>query len=246
MCVVTDSKHPSPPAQAETILLLGSDNQIRTQVRDACSLAGYQVLEAISRQNAEIVMSKFERRLDLIIGCVSSDVEALEVENWHSLHASIPLLTLRTGRCETQFLAMEAPLRARLAIEAARPSRSILVVSENEPERKVIASLLDAAGYRVQQARNGKGALTLLARDRCELLLTEVFMSEMDGLELIQSVRKSYPDIAMIAMSKGQYLTIARLLGANGTLQQPIEVDTLLRTVRHVADLCCRASTKHA
>jgi DNA-binding NtrC family response regulator len=111
-----------------------------------------------------------------------------------------------------------------------------MVVDEDESERKFIADLLETAGHRVTQASNGKQALALLVNDPPDVLLTDIVMSEKDGLELIQDVRRHHSKTIIIAMSgtvrADGYPSITRLLGAKYILKKPLSVDQLLRTLR--------------
>lgn len=206
-------------------------------VRDALSTAGYHTLEMVDRQDAETTLREVSGRVDLILTCVHSDTEAREVETWRCQHGSVPLLTLCTSEENGGALSKtEVTLRVRLALEAAQPSRSIVVVDGNALDRKRIVGLLKAAGYCVKEAASARAALALFRQSTPDLLLTGVFMEEMDGLELIQQVRKSYPETGIIAMSADGYLSVARILGARGVLGKPISVDSLLQTVREVAE----------
>jgi len=232
---VMEVQKPNMPAQPETILVVGMKAEIRAILHDSLSAAGYRVIEALNRQHADTLMNHFANRFDLILSCVETNGEASDWKKWHISHSAAPLLVMQlSDQAEFEFFAVEAALRVRLALEASRPSRSILVVDEHEPERKGIVGVLEAAGYRVTQAANGKQALLYLARNRPDLLLTDIVMAEMDGLELIQCVRKDYSTTAIIAMSEDHYLPIARYLGAHRTLKKPVIIDTLLRTLREV------------
>lgn len=114
--------------------------------------------------------------------------------------------------------------------------RSIILAMEDEAEREFLADLLEASGFRVTQAHNGKAAMKLLAEHPTDFLLTDIVMAEKDGLELIQDVRKHYLGVRPIAMCGGPradgYLSLARLMGAEAILKKPLNVDQLLQTLR--------------
>lgn len=120
-----------------------------------------------------------------------------------------------------------------LEVEDAVPRRSVLVVDEDDSERRLIACLLEAAGFRVAQAANAKEALAAITSDKPDIVLTDIVMREKDGLELIQEIRKLENAPAIVAMAgtgrADTYLTVARFLGAEAVLKKPIEVDLLLR-----------------
>jgi CheY-like chemotaxis protein len=136
----------------------------------------------------------------------------------------------------TQTGELAAETRTLAAGESARPGTSVLVVDEDGSERRLIACLLETAGFRVTQAANAKEALILIAHDRPDVVLTDILMREKDGLELIQEVRRleqAPPIIAMAGTGRADtYLNVARFLGAEAVLKKPIEVDQLLRFLR--------------
>lgn len=219
----------------ETILIVGGDAECRAFVRNALSAEGYRVLEAVNQEHANAITAQFENRIELILGCFHTDQESSDIKMWHASNFALPLVLVSTAQPMNDLTAGEMTLRVRLALESARPSRSILVVDEDESERRWIAAILETAGYRVTQAENGKEAVALLANDPPDLLLTDIFMAEMDGLELIQDVRKHRLKTVIVAMSADGYLSIARLLGAKGTLKKPVPVDQLLRTLGEIS-----------
>jgi len=78
---------------------------------------------------------------------------------------------------------------------------TILLIDDEESVRTVFKSMLERAGYEVLSADNGKHGLRLLEHQAVDLMLVDIFMPEMDGLELIPVVRKRYPRIKIISIS---------------------------------------------
>jgi CheY-like chemotaxis protein len=117
---------------------------------------------------------------------------------------------------------------------SANDRRCVLVVDDDPGVRDVIRSMLEASGYSVLLAENGKEAMRLLKTERADLILTDLVMPEQEGIETIKALRREYPDLKVIAMSGafgGDYLRIAAYLGAHATLAKPIQMETLLRLV---------------
>jgi len=110
----------------------------------------------------------------------------------------------------------------------------ILLVDDDATIRFGCAHVLEREGYRVTQAETGRVALQLLRRKKFDILITDVIMPEMDGLELIRSVRAVDPDIRIIAMSGGSFrldldfLSFASAFGANASLMKPFASHQLL------------------
>src|SRR6478672_11584081 len=77
----------------------------------------------------------------------------------------------------------------------------ILVVSEDRSQSQDFEDLLRNAGCDVTFAGHGRDAMELLAQDLPDVVLTDLEMPEMDGLELVQAVRRDYPALPVILMT---------------------------------------------
>ena len=77
----------------------------------------------------------------------------------------------------------------------------ILVVDDDRSQAEEFAALLRKAGCDVTLAGNGREAMDLLGRDLPEVVLTDLDMPEMDGLELVQAIRRDYPALPVILMT---------------------------------------------
>jgi DNA-binding NtrC family response regulator len=119
---------------------------------------------------------------------------------------------------------------------------SILLVDDNTELRSVIARSLKLAGHQVFTAENGRVALAILPKVTYDIVLTDIVMPDMEGLELIRSIRKVNPAAKIVAMSGGgrgpaeDYLAMARNFGAIATLEKPFELDRLTKTIDAVLD----------
>lgn len=96
---------------------------------------------------------------------------------------------------------------------------------------------LQAAGYGVRIAGNGREALDLQREDPARLLITDIFMPESDGFEAITAFRREFPETRILAISgdaskvKREYLSVAELIGVDATLSKPFDMPALLRAV---------------
>jgi len=117
---------------------------------------------------------------------------------------------------------------------------SILVVDDEPLLRDFVQQMLQIAGHRVVSAEDGRQAGEIMAQQPFDLLLTDLLMPERDGIELIDEVRRQYPEVRIIAMSGGgrigreQYLRIAQGFGANALLEKPFGPKQLLAVVDRV------------
>jgi CheY-like chemotaxis protein len=112
---------------------------------------------------------------------------------------------------------------------------TILLIDDEESVRTLFQMALAQAGYRVLTAESGQHGLRLLEQQAVDLILVDIFMPEMDGLEVIPLLHKIRPACKIIAMSGGawewDYLDTAKQLGANDMLKKPFSLQELLDAV---------------
>lgn len=123
----------------------------------------------------------------------------------------------------------------------ARATR--LLIADDDPDTRLsLKLLLERAGYEIELAPNGSQALELQRSRPVDVLITDIFMPETDGLETIESFRRDFPNVAIIAMSGGAgplidsavYLDTAGIAGADAVLRKPFDVKSLLRALRSI------------
>ena len=112
---------------------------------------------------------------------------------------------------------------------------TILLIDDEDQVRVLFQMVLGEAGYRVLAAESGQQGLRLLQRQEVDLILVDIFLPDMDGLELIQRLHTTRPTSKIIAISGGSwewdYLDTAKSLGAHDTLKKPFSPQELLDTV---------------
>ena len=114
----------------------------------------------------------------------------------------------------------------------------ILVVDDNASVRTTARALLEAAGFEVVEAESGATALKTLTSERFEAVLTDIFMPDTDGIELIHTLHRQSPDLPIVAMSGGGYndgkdvLAVARLFGAVQIIQKPLTQRKVVGAIR--------------
>jgi len=113
----------------------------------------------------------------------------------------------------------------------------ILVVDGDVATRIVVRTLLEEAGHEVEEAKDGRDGLASMGRRVPDLVITEVYMDGMEGIEFLRRVRERWPSepvLIMSSRSRPGALAIFRvvdLLGANGLLDKPIVERQLLDAV---------------
>jgi CheY-like chemotaxis protein len=113
----------------------------------------------------------------------------------------------------------------------------VLVVDDDPAIRELLSEILSSGGYDVAVAADGQQAQKALKSAHFDLVITDLVMPNVEGLEPVQDIRHSYPGLKVIALSGafgGSFLRAAATLGANATLLKPVGPDELLATVRNV------------
>lgn len=114
----------------------------------------------------------------------------------------------------------------------------ILVIDDDDSMRSVLRMGLETAGHLVLEAANGTEGLRQIEAGGVEVVVTDLLMPEMDGIEVIFNVRKKYPSLKVIAISGGGqlppegYLKIAQRGGARRILMKPFKLEELLQAVK--------------
>jgi two-component system chemotaxis response regulator CheY len=112
---------------------------------------------------------------------------------------------------------------------------SVLIVEDDAATRRLYKFMLTNGGYPVIEAEDGVAALEQLAQHPCDLVITDMNMPRMDGMELIQNIRHKYGDLYVIlitAFGTPDTEKQARRIGANDYLAKPFDFEELERRVR--------------
>jgi DNA-binding NtrC family response regulator len=111
----------------------------------------------------------------------------------------------------------------------------ILVIDDSSTILLIVGQTLMAAGYGISTCQDAKTALRMARQERFDLIITDIYMPDSDGLDLMRDLRRLRPDVPFLAMSgmTGQFnmLKVAKHLGASQTLQKPFSAQDLLAAV---------------
>jgi CheY-like chemotaxis protein len=117
----------------------------------------------------------------------------------------------------------------------------ILLIDDDEDLRALIELILLSEGYDVAVAADGALGLAIQREHPADLIITDLFMPNQDGIETIVKLRAEFPSTRILAISGGgkasyahDYLRTAVALGANAVLPKPFEQPAFLRAVREV------------
>jgi CheY-like chemotaxis protein len=126
-------------------------------------------------------------------------------------------------------------------VSPTKPSKAlILLVDDDIDLRGIIHRFLERSGFSVVAAGNGREALVRLETQRVDLMLTDLMMPEISGIELIQTVRQTSPLLPIIAMSadadlrNDRSLELAAQAGAQVVLEKPFAMNRLIREIQRL------------
>jgi len=128
--------------------------------------------------------------------------------------------------------------------------QNILVIDDEPDVRDAVKRVLDRAGYSVRTVDNAIDALAELKRVATDVVITDIIMPKIDGVQAIESIRKAFPSVRIIAISGGgnfgistyqptaitttAYLASAEVAGAHLALTKPFESCDLIQAVERV------------
>ena len=124
-------------------------------------------------------------------------------------------------------------------MDEANNLRTILVIDDEELLRQLFCSLLEKLGYQVLTAENGRIGLDLIEKKHPDLVLTDLRMPEMDGMELIKQSTRLLPEIPIIVISGTGNVSDAIKairLGAYDYLTKPLDFDEVRLTMERAMD----------
>ncbi len=118
----------------------------------------------------------------------------------------------------------------------------ILVIDDDAGIRQALEEILEGKGYLVIGASNGREGLSVLTQAYVDLVITDIFMPSMDGLEFIRAVRKDNKELKILAISGGGQMKLleslewAKAFGAARILKKPFSHQELLQTVAEMVN----------
>jgi DNA-binding response OmpR family regulator len=119
----------------------------------------------------------------------------------------------------------------------------ILVIDDEPSVRELLCAMLIEDGYDVAQAADGNAGMKLFRERPADLVITDLIMPEKEGIETILELRRHFPEVKIIAMSgggiieAGDYLGMARGVGAHCVFEKPFGVSEMLTAVRELLNL---------
>jgi len=137
--------------------------------------------------------------------------------------------------------------------------KSILVIDDEPAVRKALQRVLSKAGYAVQVADNGPAGLAALAIQSVDIVIVDIIMPDVNGVDTIRSIALRFPEVGIIAISGGgnfgpaqyqpyaiqteAYLASAAIAGAHAILTKPFKSADVVHAIAKVANRVAGAET---
>src|SRR5437868_10333482 len=112
---------------------------------------------------------------------------------------------------------------------------NILIVDDEQSYRQLLTLVFQGDGNKIRTAMNGRQALEVLQAEPADVIISDVKMPDMDGIEMLRAVRATQPDLGVILMTAFASVETAReafKLGADDFIQKPFDVEELKLIVR--------------
>ena len=114
---------------------------------------------------------------------------------------------------------------------------TIMIIDDEVPIRALLRTTLEAAGHTVTEAANGREGLALYRYTPTDLVITDIAMPELNGLDMMLALTRQFLDAKVIAISgvggDTNVLDAAKLLGARRTFHKPFSMTQLLDAVQY-------------
>ena len=111
----------------------------------------------------------------------------------------------------------------------------ILIVDDEQSYRQLLTLVFQEEGHNIRTAMNGRQALELLQKEPAQVIISDVKMPDMDGIELLRALRDTQPEVGVVLMTAFASVDTAReafKLGADDFIQKPFDVEELKLIVR--------------
>jgi two-component system, NtrC family, response regulator PilR len=116
---------------------------------------------------------------------------------------------------------------------------NILIVDDEQSYRQLLSLVFEGDGHTIRTASNGIEALKVLQDGPVDVVISDVRMPDMDGIEMLRAIRETHPDLGIVFMTAFASVEAAReafKLGADDFIQKPFDVEELKLIVKKTLD----------
>lgn len=114
----------------------------------------------------------------------------------------------------------------------------ILLIDDDPAVQELFVQVLKGAGYTVTLASDGREGMRRMREETPDLIISDIMMPDMDGLEVLMELRAEKPELPVIVISGGMrssafsFLPHAKKMGASLTFEKPVDMDVLLKGIQ--------------
>ena len=126
-----------------------------------------------------------------------------------------------------------------------------LIIDDDADIGQIVQMILELNGHEAAVSTDAETGVKIQTARPADILITDIFLPEKDGLEIIRQFQEKFPEVSIIAMSGGgetlrslTYLSSAREIGAVHVIRKPFEKEALLAVVNDVLDSRARAAER--
>lgn len=113
--------------------------------------------------------------------------------------------------------------------------KKILIVDDEESVRTILKQMLEQGGFSADAASDGKEALDKLGSSSFDMLISDINMPVMDGVELLKRSKELFPNMPVIfitAFGKDKIILEAMKTGLSDYIEKPFRIDGVIKTVK--------------
>ncbi len=242
-----------------SILIIEDDEYFRDLLKQLFEAEDYTVLVASNSRGALKILQ--EENPDLIItDIIMEDIDGLEIiMEIKKKSPEKPIIAISGGgsigpkaylssaKALGADFTFRKPFSTDKMLDAVKSImttsiRKILVIEDDDNFREMLKQILEVEGYKVIEASDGRTALKILQEENPDLIITDIIMEDIDGLEIIMEIKEDRPTRPIIAISGGgsigpsAYLSSAKVLGADHTFTKPFSFEDIQSTLKELLD----------
>ena len=149
------------------------------------------------------------------------------------------IFTIYLPRFKTEQTTNQQTVVVKHKTQSLQGHEVILVVDDEVSLLEVTGNMLEQRGYKVYKSLNGQEALKILSKHTVQLVLTDVIMPDMSGIELSEIININYPNVKILLASgynKSQFSQAQNDLSKYESIQKPFAMQELLKKVRNILD----------
>jgi chemosensory pili system protein ChpA (sensor histidine kinase/response regulator) len=220
--------------------------------RTLAELAGFGSVDDAALEQHDVVLVKGDEQLHALAVERLVDARELLIKSpgryAQHMHGVAGLAILGNGRVAISLdlnallggsarVAPQAPARSAALTAAERPRKAVLIVDDALSVRNSLLQLVQDAGFRAESARDGLDAVERLNTFRPDIVLTDLEMPNMNGVELTRHIRgqddlKALPVLMITSRSQDKHRLLATQAGVDAYITKPYHDAELLRAIR--------------